>query len=211
MSYTVGADERVVTENRKLFFEKLGLKLENTAYQRQVHGDEIQVVTSGGDCGESDAMITTETNLGIAISTADCCAIFIYDPKNNVIAGVHSGWRGTNQKILSKTIMKLKNEFNSNAEHLICYLSPSISQQNYPVGKEVAEKFDSKYLKSKNGKLYLDVARNNYDMLLEQGIKKNNIQASKLCTFEYSEIFHSYRRDGKQSGRALGVIAMVKD
>jgi copper oxidase (laccase) domain-containing protein len=48
-------------------------------------------------------------------------------------------------------------------------------------------------------------------MLLRNGIKAPNIQLSNVCTFEYSNLLHSYRRDGLHSGRALGIIAMKEN
>lgn len=208
MSYNVGDDSQIVTENREKFFNKLGLNTESVAYQKQVHGDKISFVKSGGACGESDAMITGRNSLGLAISSADCCIVFIYDPVNKVIAGVHSGWRGTGKAILLKVLQTLSNEFDSAPGDLICYLSPSISETNYEVGVEVAEQFDLNYLRQKNGKYLLDIPKINEDILLNYGVIPHNIQVSNLCSYEYSSILHSYRRDGKKSGRALGVIAM---
>ncbi len=100
----------IPTEN--YFLDELGLNEKMVSYQKQVHEDKINTVSSFGSCGESDALITTKKNLGLAISSADCPAIFIYDPVQKVIAAVHSGWKGTEKKILMKTIQKLKNEFN---------------------------------------------------------------------------------------------------
>lgn len=208
MSYNVGDDSQIVTENREKFFNKLGLNMESVAYQKQVHGDKISFVKSGGACGESDAMITKKNNLGLAVSSADCCVVFIYDPVNKVIAGVHSGWRGTGKVILLKVLQTLSNEFDSAPGDLICYLSPSISETNYEVDVEVAEQFDLNYLKQKNGKYHLDIPKINEEILLNYGVIPHNIQVSNLCSYEYSSILHSYRRDGKKSGRALGVIAM---
>jgi len=45
-------------------------------------------------------------------------------------------------------------------------------------------------------------------MMIDEGVKKVNIQVSKLCSFEYESLLHSYRRDGQKFGRAIGVIAM---
>lgn len=208
MSYSVGDEKKSVDENRSTFFEKIGLKPESVSYQKQIHEDNITEVNVGGKCGESDALITTEKNLGLAISSADCPAIFIYDQKNRVIAAIHSGWRGTVKKILDKTLQRFRGKFNSNPSELVCYISPSITQINYEVGKEVADQFDKKYILIRDGRFYLDVASANYDMLLKKGVKQSNIQLSNLCTYEYSTLLHSYRRDGLQSGRALGVIAM---
>ena len=208
LSFSVGDDLVTVKQNRNLFFKQLGIKESNVAFQKQVHGDFIKVVDSSGNQGESDALITREKNLGLAITSADCCAIFIYDFKKEIITAVHSGWRGTSKKILSKTLEKLKKEFGCNPQDLYCYLSPSISKQNYEVGKEVAEQFDKKYSTKKMDKYYLDLKTANYDMMIEHEINPNQIQVSRLCSFGYSSLLHSYRRDGKNSSRALGVIFM---
>ncbi|HEY6626065.1 MAG TPA: laccase domain-containing protein, partial [Ignavibacteriaceae bacterium] len=113
LSYSVDDNKEIVDSNRALFFNELGLNEQMVSYQKQVHEDKINTVSAFGSCGESDALITTKMNLGLAISSADCPAIFIYDPKEKVIAAVHSGWRGTEKKILMKTIQRLKNDFNS--------------------------------------------------------------------------------------------------
>src|SRR3989304_5941460 len=85
--------------NRREFFKELGLNEKMVSYQKQVHEDGIMKVNKFGNCGESDALITTTKNLGLAISSADCPAIFIYDSGIKVIAAVHSGRKGTIKKI----------------------------------------------------------------------------------------------------------------
>lgn len=208
LSQSVGDDKNIVNENREIFFSRLNLKLENISLQRQAHGDTITYVSSGGEIGESDAMITNKMNIGLAISSADCCAIFLYDNNKKVIAAVHSGWRGTQKKILLKTLIKLKEDFGSLPEDLIAYIGPSINQKKYEVGKEVAELFDNKYMLYEREKTFLSVWQVNYDILLNFGISIKNIQVSSLCSYEMNNILHSYRREGTHSGRALGVIAM---
>ena len=208
VSFSVNDDPVKVQENRAEFFGALGLSEDSVAYQKQVHGDKITYVRNSGNCGQSDAMITDKTDLGLAVSTADCAAIFIYDIKNKIIAGIHSGWRGTQKKILQKTLLKLSREFASGPGNLIAYIAPSICRHNYEVGAEVAGMFDGKYLLPKGDKFLLDVAGANYDMLTEFGIPGKNIQKSSLCTYELKELLHSYRRDGLHSGRSLGIIAL---
>jgi len=208
LSYSVDDNKEIVDSNRALFFNELGLNEKIVSYQKQVHEDKINTVSSFGSCGESDALITTKMNLGLAISSADCPAIFIYDPKEKVIAAVHSGWKGTQKKILRKTIQKLKTDFNSDASNLICYIGPSISQKNYEVGEDVAAKFDGEFVVKNENKFYLNVSGANYKMLVDEGVKEVNIQVSGLCSYEFENLLHSYRRDGQKSGRALGIIAM---
>jgi hypothetical protein len=208
LSFSVGDKKEIVEENRTLFFNALDLNAENVAYQKQVHGDTISYVTQGEFIGDSDAMITDKPGLGLAISIADCVPIFIYDFKNKLAAGIHSGWRGSSKNILHKTLIKLNTEFNSSPENLVVYLGPSIRQNNYKVGKEVSDLFNEKYVKHQNGKLFLDVAGFNYDVLINFGVKKENIQSSGLCTFAMDNLLHSYRRDGEKSGRSIGIIAI---
>ncbi|MFA6980328.1 MAG: peptidoglycan editing factor PgeF [Ignavibacteriaceae bacterium] len=207
LSLTVGDDNKRVEEDRERFFRELGLE-NKVATQHQMHSDKIVFVDHAGDQGESDAMITDKPGLGLAISTADCVPIFLYEPKRKIIAGIHSGWRGTSLKILEKTIIKLENEFAANPKGFVCYIAPSISQKNYEVGEDVAKYFDEKYLYPKGTKFLLDAAKINYDILRKFEVKKENIQLSSLCSFEWKSMLHSFRRDGNLSGRSLGVLAM---
>lgn len=208
VSFSVGDDKAVVKENRQNYFNALGLAKEQIAFQNQIHSDKITYVNRGGNCGESDAMITDRPGLGLAISTADCTPIFIYDKINKVIAAVHSGWRGTEKRILFKTLLRLSEHFGSKPNNLIAYIGPSICQKLYEVGDEVAKLFDKKYLLPRKDKYFLNVSHVNYDIFLNFGIKKENIQWSYLCTMELAGLLHSYRRDGENSGRSLGIIAM---
>jgi YfiH family protein len=208
VSFSVGDDRNIVAQNRKLFFAAIGLDENTIAYQKQVHADTVRIVNSPGFAGESDALITSKKNLGLAISTADCTPVFIYDPSKKVIAGVHSGWRSTGKKILQKVLEKMKAEYNSSAADIIVYMGPSISFKNYEVGEEVASLFDKKYVVPNKQKYLLDVAGVNYDILIDFGVNENNIQRSSLCSFEMNNLLHSYRRDGLKSGRSLGIIAL---
>jgi YfiH family protein len=208
MSHSVGDDAEIVEENRAAFVKKLGLAPQIIAYQKQVHGDTILIVESGGINGESDAMITNKPDIGLAISSADCCAIFIYDPIKKVIGAVHSGWRGTEKKILLKTLKKMREKFGCSYKDFYFYISPSIAQTNYEVGEEVAKLFRKKHRKKNGEKYLLDVAGANKRMLIKKGIQENRIQCSSLCSFELENLLHSYRREGQKSGRAFGIIAM---
>lgn len=211
LSLSVGDEIIKVKENRKKFFTALRIDEERVAYQKQVHSDKITVVSHPGSQGESDAMITAETNLALAISTADCVPVFLYDNSAKVIAAVHSGWRGTHKKILMKTLLTLKTDFNLKTENITAYIGPSISMQNYEVGEQVASLFDNQVVNRREGRYFIDLKKANYHMLIEQGVPPSNIQCSGLCTFEMPCFLHSYRRDGKYSGRSLGVIAISRN
>jgi len=211
LSLTVGDDEKIVKENRELFFNELGLTTSQIAFQKQIHSDIITIVDCPGIVGESDALITTKTNIGLAISAADCTPIFIFDSTKQIVAGIHSGWRGTQKQIVLKTLLKLQNEFGSLTNDLFVYVGPSISQKHYEVGSEVAELFKPEYVSNHNGKKYLDVLSANVDMIEEFGVPINQIEISPYCSYIEKNLLHSYRRDGKTSGRHLGVIFLKGD
>ncbi|MGD8781857.1 MAG: peptidoglycan editing factor PgeF [Ignavibacteria bacterium] len=210
LSRSVGDDDKIVDENRDAFLSCLGIEKENLVLQKQVHGEKIQIIDHCGFTGESDALITNKTNHALVISSADCPAIFIFDKTKKVIAAVHSGWRSTEKRILEKTLLKLKEEFDCNPNDLYSYISPSISQKNYEVGHEVSENFNEKYLRKSGGNFLLDLRKANKDMLLNFAIPESQIEVSELCTFESSQFLHSYRREGKVSGRAVGIL-MIED
>ncbi len=208
LSRSVGDDEKKVDENRDTFLSCIGIEKEALVLHKQVHGDTVRLIDQCGFAGESDALITDKKNHALVISSADCPAIFIYDKIKKVIAAVHSGWRSTEKRILEKALYKLKEKFNANSEDLFAYIAPSISQKNYEVGEEVAEKFDEKYLLKNGSKFLLDIKKANYDMMINFGIQANQIEVSELCTYECSQFLHSYRREGKVSGRAVGILMM---
>jgi YfiH family protein len=208
LSLNVGDDREKVMENRRAFFDRIGFKENEIVFQNQVHSDIISIANSPGNCGKSDALICSKNNLLLVITIADCTPVLIYDAENKVIAAVHSGWRGAENKILIKTLLKMRDEFDSKGENLFVYLGPSISQINYEVGQEVASLFERRFILNLNEKFYLDVSSVNYDFLIDFGVKRNNIQRSVLCTYQMKDLLHSYRRDGNRSGRSLAVIAM---
>ena len=212
MSLSVGDIPEIVKENRTSFFSKLGLNPGKVTLQKQIHSDIVTVIDSPEfKVGESDALITNQKGIGLAISTADCAPVMIFDKNKKVIAAVHSGWQGTYKKIVLKTLEILRERFDSKPEDLVAYIGPSISQKNYEVGNEFLDMFEDKYLLKKDGKLFLDVKKANLDMLLASGVPESQIQVSGMCSYDEKDILHSYRRDGKKSGRAFAVIALKEN
>lgn len=207
LSKSIGENEEIVEENRNEFFKNMNLSTDKVIVQKQTHSDIINYIEQFSNTLTGDALITKKVDLGLAVSTADCTNIYIYDPKVKIIAAVHSGWEGTEKKILEKTVNKLFGDFACNPKDFIVYFGPSISQKNYEVGKEFENKFDKKYLMPNKEKYLLDLKTANKYMLLNFGVPENQIEIDENCSYE-NPIFQSYRRDKQNSGRALGIIAM---
>ena len=179
LSNSVGDDPENVKENRKLFFSKLGVNENNVTFQKQIHSSIINY--SSKPCH------------------FDGC----------VIAGIHSGWLGTKEKILTKTIYELIKKFNTDPSYLISYIGPGICQEHYEVGEEVGILFEENIRYKSGEKYYLDLKKDNFNQLLLAGLKIENIEISDLCTYKEKDLLHSYRRDGVRSGRMFGVIGMI--
>ena len=194
-------------ENRRKLAHELKIEYQKLKFQKQVHGNNIQIINANTEINESDAMITKQQRIAIAISIADCAAILIYDPTQKVIAGIHSGWRGTKENITEKVIEKLKNEFNSNPKSLFCYMSPCASGDSYEVGEDVARFFPNSIRKISNEKYLFDNKNEIKNQLISSGVESQNIEISNICTIG-NKNYHSYRRDKNLSGRMAAIIMM---
>lgn len=208
LSNTVGDDPENVKRNREIFFTEIGIKEEQVTFQKQIHSTIINYSRQPEHFDGCDAVYTDKKNNFLAVSVADCIPVFLYAPDKKVVAGVHSGWKGTHGKILTRTVSELIKKFRINISELVAYIGPGISQDKYEVGEDVGKLFDDDVKYEKNGKYYLDLKKDNYNQLISSGLNKENIEISELCTFTEIDLLHSYRRDGIRSGRMFGVIGV---
>src|SRR5690606_20508941 len=93
----------------------------------------------------------------LTVSVADCLPVFLFDPKNEVIASIHAGWRGTAENIVSKTISKISEQFGTASEDIIAFMGPGISQEYFEVGEEVGELFRDEVKIRKGEKFHIDL------------------------------------------------------
>jgi YfiH family protein len=175
--------------------------------QKKIHSDSINIVEAFNNNLVGDSLITTIKNKILTVSIADCAAVLIYDIKNKIIAAIHSGWRGSKLKIVSKTIQKLIELYNSRIENLLVYISPLASVKNYEVGEEFLDIFPDFCIKN-GSKYYFDNKSAILSELKNFNIKNKQIEASELCTIE-NTFLHSFRRDGINSGRMAAFICII--
>ncbi|MFI5265108.1 MAG: peptidoglycan editing factor PgeF [Candidatus Kapaibacterium sp.] len=207
LSGHVGDEPENVEENRRRFYEAIGVSADaRIVYQNQVHSGNVNVVSgSEGIVRESDALVTAEPDVFLAVSIADCTPILLYDPVAKLIAAVHAGWRGTEQ-LVTITTLRMLISLGAHAENIYAFIGASASGENYEVGAEVATLFEKEhYRELPNGKCLLDIKKANRDQLLIGGVPLEQIEISPRCTITDLNL-HSYRRDGKRSGRMFAVI-----
>ena len=203
-------DKETVHKNRIKFFKYLDIEERQLAIPRQVHSANIEVVNQPGIYPDSDALITRNKDFILTIQTADCYPVFIYDPESGSCAIIHSGWRGTALNIAGQTIKRMENEFNADAQNMLIAVGAGIQQKNYQVDIKTAANFEMAFLKEDGDKHFkLDIQSKIIDQLLKAGAKKEKIEFDTRCTFENEELFYSFRRDGLNSGRMMGIIGLL--
>ncbi len=209
--------------NRQILATQLGVSLDRFVFLEQTHSDNIHIATKA-DAGKGafdfesalqdiDALVTTEKGLMLTVVNADCVPILLYDAQRQVVAAVHSGWRGTVKKILTKTVQVFLEKFGSKPTDIYVAIGPSIGVCCYEVGKDVEQNviksFGNKdFLEYRNNKIYFDLWKANKHQLLKLGIPEKNIDLLGLCTSCHNDKFYSARRgDG---GRQISGI-MLKE
>ncbi|MDO4534786.1 MAG: peptidoglycan editing factor PgeF [Clostridium perfringens] len=184
--------------------------LDEIFYLNQIHSDKIidcikdPIILKGNVDG--DALINNKENIGIGVFAADCTPVIVYDKEKRVIAAIHSGWRGTFAKITKKTCEYMIDRYNCNNLNVI--IGPHIRQCCYEVSIDLAEKFKEKFgdevVSDRNLSLEKCIIKQ-----LEGIVNIENITCVNKCTYCDKDIkLHSFRKDGKDSGRLFAFVFM---
>ncbi len=106
---------------------------------KQVHGNEIRVVSHKTECSEADGMLSVEAGELLGITTADCVPVLMVAPRYRMIAALHAGWRGTAKDICGRAVQSLKTDWGVPPADLLVALGPSIDGCCYEVGRAIGE------------------------------------------------------------------------
>ncbi len=214
------------------FVNVLDLKVKNTVKGNQAHTNNIKIVNEKvnkdipdfnlKEYSQIDGLITNKKDITLSTTNADCILMIFYDPTKKVIANIHSGWKGTLQRIAIETLDNLKKEFNCNMGDIICCISPSIRKCHFEVSKDVKEMFEKEFTDIKEEitekniieetikeqKWHIDTVEINKIILKQFGVKEDNIIDSKICSVCESEQIHSYRVEKQDYGLHTLVVAI---
>lgn len=188
----------------------------------QTHTNIVKVLTKenlNDEFQDVDGLITNLKGVALVTSLADCQGILLYDPQKQVIGNIHSGWKGTLNKIVKNAIELMESEFNCNPKEIKAFICPSILKCCFEVDKEVVEMFHQNFehidayikqgkIKEGKQKYYIDTIAINVKVMTELGLLKENIFCSNICTKCNFKKYHSYRADHDQSGRNIGLICL---
>jgi polyphenol oxidase len=219
LSYHVGDDPEIVSENRRRLASALDIDISKLIFPQQTHSLNVKYVTQdikGEDLIHTDAIFTDCKGICISVMSADCVPILLYDPSKGVIAAVHSGWKGTVGKILSRTVKAMQDQFDCLSADLIVCIGPSICPEVYEVGEEVISSVKNAFDNTNglvtgengSGKGFLNLWEANKRQLIELGVPELSIEVAGICTYKQSETFFSARRSKNQAGRFAAGIMM---
>jgi copper oxidase (laccase) domain-containing protein len=166
----------------------------------QVHGREITIIEQVGSAlradlerggalphhefAACDGIITNQHGIALGIYVADCCAVYIVDPKTPAIGLVHSGRKGTELGVVTNAIRKMTERFGSDPANMIVQLSPCIRPPHYEI----------------------DFASEIIRKVRALGVKE--IHDSGTCTACDLRRYYSHRAEKGKTGRMLAVLGL---
>jgi polyphenol oxidase len=154
----------------------------------QIHGNKIaavdRAIRSDKHFVACDGLITNQQGVTLGIHVADCCAVYIVDPKTPAIGLVHSGKKGTELGVVTNAIAQMSSRFGSKPSDLIVQLSPCIRPPHYEI----------------------DFAAKIIEQCRAQGV--DQIYDCGICTACHLDLYYSYRAEKGRTGRMLALLGL---
>lgn len=205
-----------VLANYRLAASQLGFDASDVCRAYQSHTANVMIcdknsrgmgITFARPQSGIDALVTAERGVVLSVRTADCVPILLCDTVAGVAAAVHSGWRGTAQRISAATVSAMVS-LGAQKERIVAAVGPCAHKCCYEVGDELKRFFAPDCFEHRDDKLYLDLVSANMRVLTDAGIDALNIYDSGLCTVCRPEHFFSHRRDGVNRGVMAAFIVL---
>ena len=221
-----GNNPDIIRQNRRIFCQQNAINPKNLFFPRQTHSCNVIEIDSdflkkneeeqADRLQGVDALITRQPGVFLGIFTADCMAVFLYDPAHRAIGLAHSGWRGTVQKIVLATIAEMRQRYGTRPQDLLVAVAPHISTEDYEVGDELTTAFAEAGFDThrifKKGKSprhrQLNLSAAIRQTLEEAGVPRKQVEISRECSYQHPEKYFSARRLGAASGRTAHCIGL---
>jgi len=217
-SLSSGDKINLVRKNINIAKNELSLDKYNLKIINQSHSNKVEIINSYNlkKNVNADGSITKEKKIALAVLTADCAPIFIYDTESTFICCLHAGWKGCLNNIVKKAILKIR-KYQKNPNKLRAVIGPCLAKKNFEVDEIFKNKFlkkNDKYKKFFSKKMkyekFLFDMRGVITMQLEENLI-NKISNVKIDTYSNDQFFYSHRRSFHQNdlptGRMINIIA----
>ena len=214
-SNTSGDEKKIVKKNIQIAQNKLGLEDCDLKFIKQIHSNKVEIIDKNNlnKMIVADGSITKNKKIALAVMTADCAPIFIFDLESSFVCCLHIGWKGCLNNIVKSAIKKIS-KFTNNK--LTAIVGPCLSKENF----EVEEKFKNNFIK-KN--LYYEnffikkskKLKSHFDMRGIINFQLKNCFVDKISniaidTYSNENLFFSHRRATHSSalptGRLINII-----
>lgn len=206
--------------NYKQLCSDLDLNFNNSIRADLDHTDKFKIVNKIEEANfnitddKYDALITNYSNVNLITTSSDCIVFLIYDPIKKVIANVHSGWRGTYNKILETALYAMANYYGCKFRDIMIFICPSIRECHFEVDSSVFKIFKYRFgnypdiIREKGNKWHIDTVLLNKYLATDLGVREDNIYDSEICTVCNSDTINSYRAHKEKFGQNAGIIGM---
>ena len=234
---------KLAKKSYKQICKAIGSKYRNIVKPRQCHTNNILAVKNKTNIfspdfnlekyKKTDGLVTNKKNILLATTNADCILFLLYDPVKNVIANVHSGWKGTLKRIVVQAVNKMMNEFGCKPKDIICCICPSIRKCHFEVSQDVKELFQNEFgdlegspyvddqgnkitinlddiIEEKQNKWNIDTVLINKILMQNMGLIPENIIDSGICSMCNPNLIHSYRTEKEGFGLETALIELKK-
>jgi YfiH family protein len=205
-----GEDPELIAANFRLVADAFGVRPEGVVRVSQVHGRDVYVVQPDDELPLSpmptaDALVTTRSDVVLAVRAADCLPVLLADAEQGVIGAAHSGRPGMYAGVVPATVEAMRE---LGASRITAVLGPYACGKCYEVPAEmraeIAERVPASFSETTWGTPAIDVAAGVKSQLAEYGVE---VVDQTVCTIE-SENLYSYRREGPVSGRLAGLVKL---
>lgn len=224
LAFGRGDDDKTVLRNLELFSAAVGVRPESVISLNQTHSTDVLTVgkNDGGagyydrreDKFSADGYVTSDPGVTLGVKTADCVPILFEDPEANIVGAVHAGWRGTAAGIARVCVQKMVS-LGASPENIRAAIGPAICFDCYEVGDDfigsvaqtAGEELAGLFVRRKDGRFHADLPGMDRRILIDCGLRPENISVCGLCTMERPELFFSHRYSHGKRGTMLSVIS----
>ncbi|MCR3955357.1 MAG: polyphenol oxidase family protein, partial [Gudongella sp.] len=155
----------------------------------------------------TDGLVTDMKDIALLTRFADCVPVILFDPVMMVQGNIHSGWKGTLEKIVENGIQAMVSEYGSSPGDMIAVIGPAIGKDDFLVREDVSSLFKRRFnqwddlIGQVSDEQYLiNLQEINKRILLEMGVGEENITVIDISTYDREDLCHSYRRDRQKYG-----------
>jgi len=205
-----------ILKNLEIVGNKIKAKQKKIILLNQIHSNKFHYIDKSSMLNnkfQGDALVTNMRNTPIAVLTADCAPILIYDEKKNMIAAIHAGWKGAYKNIIKK-VVKFMIKKGCSSKNITAAVGPCISINSYQVRDDFIKRFIKKdkknriFFKKINNKNFFSLNKFIHFQLNSLNIKK--IDIINKDTFSAKNNFFSARRSISHNesdyGRNISII-----